>query len=94
MTVLVRLPQALLPDAGGSAVLPVDLPADATLADLLEAVGHAHPALVRRICDETGAVRRFVNVFVGDEECRRLQGLHTPVPDGTEVLVVGSVAGG
>ena len=80
MTVLVRLPQALLPDAGGSAVPQVDLAAAGTL--------------VRRICDETGAVRRFVNVFVGDEECRRLQGLHTPVPDGTEVLVVGSVAGG
>ena len=74
--------------------LDVDLAGDATLDDLLEQVREQYPALGRRVCDETGAIRRFVNVYVGDEESRTLQGLATPVPAGSVVFVVGSVAGG
>ena len=49
----------------------------AVLGDLLTLVRQAHPALGRRVCDETGAIRRFVNVYVGDDESRTLQGLQT-----------------
>jgi sulfur-carrier protein len=48
----------------------------------------------RRVRDETGALRRHVNVYVDGEEVRRLSGLDTPVPSGAEVMVVQSVAGG
>jgi len=47
-----------------------------------------------RLCDDSGDVRRFVNVFVGDEDIRFLQGLDTPVPDGTQVSIIPAVAGG
>ena len=94
MSVVVVLPQALVPDASGARELTFDVGADATLGDLLERVRREYPALARRLCDETGAIRRFVNVYVGDDESRRLQGLRTPVPPDTVVLVAGSVAGG
>ncbi len=89
-----RLPQALAVDAGGKGLLEFDVPDDATLADLLAQVRTEHPALWRRVCDETGAVRRFVNVYVGDDECRTRQGLATPLRPGITVFIIGSVAGG
>lgn len=94
MPVTVRLPQALAGDAGGARELSVDLPGGGTLADLLDALRASHPALARRVCDETGAIRRFVNVYVGDDESRSLHGLRTPVPADATVFIVGSVAGG
>ena len=65
-----------------------------SLADLLADVSREYPALGRRVCDETGAIRRFVNVYIGDDESRSLQGLQTPVPGDATVFIVGSVAGG
>ena len=94
MAVTVRLPQALAPDAAGAHELLLDLDPGATLADLLDLIRREYPSLGRRLCDETGAVRRFVNVYVDDDESRTLQGLSTPVPEGSVVLVAGSVAGG
>jgi hypothetical protein len=94
MTVLVRLPQSLTMDAGGHRDLTFEVAPDASLADLLDQIQAQYPALARRLCDETGAVRRFVNVYVGDEESRALKGLQTPVPTDALVLVAGSVAGG
>ncbi len=94
MTVL--LPDALRADAGGQRRLHLDLDrgGGSTLADLLDTVAVSYPALVRRIRDETGQLRRYVNVFVGDDEVRGLQGVHTRVPDGATVHVLPSVAGG
>ena len=57
-------------------------------------VGRIAPAVRRRIQDETGGIRRFVNVFVGEDECRTLDGLDTRVPAGTVLYVIPSVAGG
>jgi molybdopterin converting factor small subunit len=94
MTVVVQLPQALAEDAGGHRELAFELAPSASLADLLADVQARHPALGRRLCDETGAIRRFVNVYVGEDESRALNGLQTPVPPGAVVLVAGSVAGG
>ncbi|MDQ1621762.1 MAG: sulfur-carrier protein, partial [Actinomycetota bacterium] len=53
-----------------------------------------YPALSRRLRDETGAIRRYVNIYVNGNEIRRLQGLATRVAPGQEVLVIQSVAGG
>lgn len=94
MMVQIRLPQALAADAAGTRELAFDIAPDSTLGDLIAEVRGQYPALGRRLCDETGAIRRFVNVYVGEDESRALQGLRTPLPPGTVVLVAGSVAGG
>jgi len=65
-----------------------------TLAQVLDEVAGRWPRLYRRICDEQGQIRRYVNVYVGGEDCRRMDGLATPVPDGAEIQVLPSVAGG
>ncbi|MGX7824800.1 ubiquitin-like small modifier protein 1 [Actinokineospora sp. 24-640] len=94
MTVTVRLPGALRPRAGGSAAVEVDAPPTATLADILTTLAQSHPGLERRLRDEQGALRRYVNFFIDGEECRHLHGKDTPVPPGTEIQVIPSVAGG
>ena len=93
MTVQVLLPGALADLADGARHLDVE-PGGGTLADLLDAVAAVHPRLARRIRDETGAVRRFVNVYVDGEDVRFEGGLATSVADGAVVQVLPSVAGG
>ncbi|MDZ4277655.1 MAG: ubiquitin-like small modifier protein 1 [Dehalococcoidia bacterium] len=65
-----------------------------TLAALIDALDAAHPGLKERICDETGELRRFVNVYVNGEDVRFLSGLQTPIESGAEVSIVPAVAGG
>jgi sulfur-carrier protein len=91
MSAKVRIPTQLRPLAGGAS--EVDLDGD-TVADLLKALDAAHPGFGDRLFDEAGKLRRFVNVFVADEDVRFLQGLETPVADGTTVSIVPAVAGG
>jgi molybdopterin synthase sulfur carrier subunit len=93
MSVQVVLPGVLADLAGGSKHLDVQ-PEGGTLADLLDALAAEHPRLMRRIRDETGTVRRFVNVYVDGEDVRFQDGLATTVRDGAEVQVLPSVAGG
>ena len=93
MAVEVVLPGVLADLAGGTKHLQVE-PAGDTLADLLDTLAAVHPALARRIRDEAGAVRRFVNVYVDGDDVRYAGGLRTPVPDGVVVQVLPSVAGG
>ena len=66
----------------------------ATLADVLQALDAAHPGFDERLFDETGALRKFVNVFVADDDVRYLDGLDTKVPDGETVSIIPAVAGG
>jgi len=89
----VLLPGALASLAGGAKHLDVE-PAGGTLADVLDALAAQHPLLARRIRDETGQVRRFVNVYVDGDDVRFEGGLDTTVRDGAEVQVLPSVAGG
>ncbi|MGR6962862.1 ubiquitin-like small modifier protein 1 [Geodermatophilus sp. URMC 61] len=93
MAVEVVLPGVLADLAGGTKHLQVE-PAGGTLADLLDTLAVVHPALARRIRDEAGAVRRFVNVYVDGDDVRYAGGLGTPVSDGAVVQVLPSVAGG
>ncbi|GAB3484054.1 MoaD/ThiS family protein [Nocardiopsis coralliicola] len=95
MPVTVVLPQVLQGDAGGAH--RVELPqagGGGPLRGVLDELAARHPGLDRRVRDEKGGLRRFVNVYVGDDECRGLGGLDTPVPDGAEVRILPSVAGG
>ncbi len=65
-----------------------------TLAQLIETLEQQHPGLKERLCDETGELRRFVNVYVNGEDVRFLSGLQTPIESGAEVSIVPAVAGG
>jgi molybdopterin synthase sulfur carrier subunit len=94
MGIEVLLPGVLAQDAGGRHSLQVDVPDGANVGQLLDALGESYPQLGRRVRDETGALRRFVNVYVGEDDVRVTDGLATPVPAGTVVTVLPSVAGG
>ena len=65
-----------------------------TVGEAIAALDAAHPGFTSRILDESGALRRFVNVFVSDDDVRFLDGLDTAVPDGGTVAIVPAVAGG
>jgi sulfur-carrier protein len=89
--VTVRIPTTLRPLTGGAATVDV---APGSLADVLAGLDSAHPGLQDRIVDEEGNLRRFVNVFVDDDDVRYLDGLKTDVPDGQTVSIIPAVAGG
>ncbi len=91
MAVTVRIPTTLRPMAGGNSQVQVE---GATLADVIEALEAAHPGLKDRLLDESGAMRKFVNIFVADDDVRYLDGLATPVPAGETVSIIPAVAGG
>ncbi|MEJ1181196.1 MULTISPECIES: MoaD/ThiS family protein [unclassified Pseudarthrobacter] len=88
------LPSILQPLAGGQSILTAPAEGSMTVRKLLDSVAGDYPVLARRLRDETGALRRYVNVYVNGDEVRRLQGLETEVTDGQEVLIIQSVAGG
>ncbi|WP_407682611.1 MoaD/ThiS family protein [Pseudarthrobacter sulfonivorans] len=90
----VVLPSVLQSLAGGQSILTAPAEGPLTVGKLLETVTGDYPVLARRLRDETGALRRYVNIYVNGDEVRRLQGLETEVAAGQEVLVIQSVAGG
>ena len=87
----VRVPTTLRPNTGGKAEISVEA---GTVGEALAAVDAVHPGFRARICDDDGRLRRFVNVFVEDDDVRYLQGLDTAVPDGKTVSIIPAVAGG
>ena len=92
MTVTVRIPTQLRGLSGGAAEVSLQ---GATVADLLRGLDEAHPGFSERLFDgATGALRRFVNVFVAEEDIRFLEGIDTPVTDGQTISIVPAVAGG
>jgi sulfur-carrier protein len=93
MAVEIVLPGVLADLAGGEKRLTLD-PAGTTVRDLLDALAAVHPRLDRRIRDEAGTVRRFVNVYVDGDDIRFTGGLGATVRDGAVVEVLPSVAGG
>ena len=91
MSVVVRLPSQLRALVGGVGEVPVEA---ATVREAIEAVDQKYPGLAARVLDDRGLLRRFVNVFVADEDVRFLQGLDTAVEPGQTVSLVPAVAGG
>lgn len=89
-----EVPGTLAPLWGEQRRAVIEFDAGAPLADFLDQAAQGHPRFARRIRDETGAVRRYVNVFIDGENARALEGLATVVPDGASVLIIQSVAGG
>ena len=68
--------------------------AGGTIAAIITSLETQHPGIKERICDESGQVRRFVNIFVNDEDIRFLKNLDTPVKDSDDVSIVPAIAGG
>jgi molybdopterin synthase sulfur carrier subunit len=91
MAVTVRIPTTMRPLTGGEKQVPVS---PGTLADVVRELEAAHPGMGDRLLDDDGGLRKFVNVFVDDDDVRYLDGLDTKVADGITVSIIPAVAGG
>jgi MoaD family protein len=91
VSVTVRVPAQLRTLTGGEAQVQTD---GSTVGEVLKALDAAYPGFGDRLFDEGGSLRRFVNVFLADEDVRFLDGLATPVSDGQTLSIVPAVAGG
>ncbi len=91
MSVSVKIPTPLRRLTNGSSQVDSG---GATIRELIEDLERQFPGIRERLCDDGGALRRFVNVFVGEEDIRFLDGLDTALPDGAEVSIIPAVAGG
>jgi sulfur-carrier protein len=87
----VRVPTQLRTLSGGDAEITVE---GSTVGEVLTALEATHPGFRERLFDDGGQLRRFVNVFVADEDVRFLQGLDTRVDAGQTVSIIPAVAGG
>ena len=91
MPVSVRIPTILRTYTGGESEVTAE---GGTLAEVLDDLDSNHSGIKGRIVDETGELRRFVNVYVGNDDVRFLDNLDTATPDGTQISVIPAVAGG
>jgi molybdopterin converting factor small subunit len=91
MSVKVKIPTQLRANSGGEGEVTVE---GSNVSEVLDALFAVHGELRERLCDDDGTLRRFVNVYVGGEDIRYLDGLQTPVDDGAEVQILPAVAGG
>ena len=91
MSVTVRIPTQLRPLTAGEGEIVLEA---TTVREAVSALEAAHPGIGERLLDESGELRRFVNVFVADEDVRFLEGLNTPLTPGQTISVVPAVAGG
>jgi molybdopterin synthase sulfur carrier subunit len=91
MSVKVRIPTQLRSLAGNAGEATVEA---GTVGEALKALDAAHPGFADRLFDEGGSLRRFVNIFLGEEDIRFLEGLDTPVTPGSVLSIVPAVAGG
>ena len=91
MAVTIRVPTTLRTLTAGESEVQVE---PGTVQAVLGALEAAHPGFAERLLDEDGNLRRFVNVFVSDDDVRFMDGLETAVPDGETLSIVPAVAGG
>jgi molybdopterin synthase sulfur carrier subunit len=91
MSVRVRVPTILRTYTGGESEVVAE---GATLRDVLDSLDSSYPGIKGRIVDDEGVLRRFVNVYVGNDDVRFLDGLDTATAEGTQISVIPAVAGG
>ena len=93
MSVTVRIPtilRAFVQDQSTVEITPEEL----TLRSVFAALEAKAPGILQRVVSDSGELRRFVNVYVNDDDVRFLEGLNTPTPDGCSISIVPAVAGG
>jgi sulfur-carrier protein len=93
-SVAITLPRMLAAEANGTRHLEVEVTDDCDLSGLLSTMAAEYPVLARRLRDETGSLRKFVNIYLDGEDVRQLAGLATPVQAGQQIQIIQSVAGG
>jgi len=91
VAVTVRLPGALRDATGGQTKLEARA---GTLADVISDIDRQHPGFRSRVLDDSGALRTYVNVYIGESDARDAGGTGAAVPDGSEVMVIPAMAGG
>jgi molybdopterin synthase sulfur carrier subunit len=91
MTVSVRIPTILRTYTQDQSQVPAD---GDTLSAVLDSLESSFPGIKARVVDEQGALRRFVNIYVAEEDVRFANGLDTPTPEGTQISIIPAVAGG
>ena len=91
MSATVRIPTILRTYTAGAGEVSAD---GNTLGEVLESLENSHPGIRERILDDGGALRRFVNVYVGDDDVRFIGGLDAKVAEGTKISIIPAVAGG
>jgi molybdopterin synthase sulfur carrier subunit len=91
MPVTVRLPGALRDATGGETKLSAS---GRTLREVIADIDRRHPGFAARVLDEGGALRSYVNVYIGDEDARTRGGSDARIPEGSEVMVIPAMAGG
>lgn len=91
MAVKVRIPTPLRKLTSGQEEVSVE---GKDVAELINALEKAYPGMKERLCDETGKVRRFINLYLNEEDIRFLQGLDTSLKEGDEVSIIPAIAGG
>ena len=91
MSVSVRIPTILRTYTGGESEVSAE---GETLAEVIDDLEAKYSGIKARILDDQGAIRRFVNVYVGNDDVRFLDNLETKTPDGTQICIIPAVAGG
>ena len=91
MSVTVRIPTILRTYTEGASEVAAQ---GSTLAEVLDDLEANHSGIRARVLDDNGELRRFVNVYVGSDDVRFLDGLTSDVPDGTQISIIPAVAGG
>jgi sulfur-carrier protein len=87
----VRIPTPLRPLTKGQGEVETKA---GSVVEMIEALNNAHPGIKDRLCDETGELRRFVNIYVNEEDIRFLKGKETSLKEGDEVSIIPAIAGG
>ncbi|THJ16963.1 MAG: MoaD/ThiS family protein [Nitrospira sp. CG24B] len=87
----VRIPTPLRPLTKGQGEVETKA---GSVVEMIESLNSTYPGIKDRLCDETGELRRFVNIYVNEEDIRFLTGKDTPLKDGDEVSIVPAIAGG
>ena len=91
MSLRVVIPTPLRKFTGGAELVEVEA---TTLQEVLDKLDSKHPGFRASVCDETGALKRFINVYINGEDVRFLENLSTRVSDGAEVAIVPAISGG
>lgn len=91
MSITVKVPTQLRTLTDGSTEVQAQ---GATVRELVADLEARHPGIGARLLDDSGALRRFINIYVDDEDVRFLDGIETPLPEGAKVSIIPAVAGG